>query len=112
MVYHTGRPATYPVAMYYLDGQEIVKFSDRNAYRLPDYFRIDLSLNLEGNLKVRKHIHSYWMINIYNLTSRQNAYSVYFKSERNKINGYKLSIFGTSIVTISWNYKFGNYASE
>jgi hypothetical protein len=32
---------------------------------------------------------------------------------RTKTNaGYKLSIFGRPIATLSWNYKFGNYASD
>jgi len=95
-----------------MNDQEVVNFSARNAYRLPDYFRADLSINLEGNLRSRKPIHSYWMINFYNLTGRKNAYSVYFRSEDGRINGYKLSVFGTSIITLSWNFKFGNYASE
>jgi len=112
LVYSTGRPVTYPVSIYYLNGQQYVNYSSRNKYRIPDYFRIDLSANLEGNLKVRKKIHSYWMLNVYNLTGRRNAYSVYFKTEEGKINGYKMSIFGTRIVTLSWIFKLGNYASE
>jgi hypothetical protein len=112
LVYNTGRPVTYPVSVYYLNGQQYVYYSSRNKYRIPDYFRIDLSMNLEGNLKVRKRIHSYWMLNIYNLTGRRNAYSVYFKTEEGKINGYKMSIFGTRIITLSWIFKLGNYASE
>ena len=112
MIYNTGRPVTYPVSVYYINDQEILNYSSRNKYRIPDYFRIDFSFNLEGNLKSKKVIHSFWMLNIYNLTGRKNAYSVYFKSEGGKINGYKMSIFGTQIVTLSWNYKFGNYASE
>ena len=112
MVYQTGRPVTYPVSSYTLNGQQVVNYSDRNAYRLPDYFRIDLSVNLEGNLKSKKNIHSYWMINIYNLTGRRNAYSVYYRSEEGQINSYRISIFGTAIVSLSWNFKFGNYASD
>ncbi len=112
VVYNTGRPVTYPVSSYYLRGQEIVNYSQRNAHRLPDYFRIDLSLNLEGNLKARKNLHSYWMVNIYNLTGRKNAYSVYYRSEEGRLNSYRLAIFGTAIVSISWNFKFGNYASQ
>ena len=112
VIYSTGRPVTYPVSSYYLRGQEIVSYSQRNSYRLPDYFRIDLSVNLEGNLKARKNIHSYWMVNIYNLTGRKNAYSVYFRSEEGQLNSYRLSIFGTAIVSLSWNFKFGNYASQ
>jgi hypothetical protein len=112
MVYQTGRPVTYPVSSYFLNGQQVINYSDRNAYRLPDYFRIDLSVNLEGNLKSKKNIHSYWMINIYNLTGRRNAYSVYYRSEEGTINSYRISIFGTTVVSLSWNFKFGNYASD
>jgi hypothetical protein len=52
------------------------------------------------------------MLNVYNLTGRRNAYSIYFRSEDGGINAYKMSIFGTPIVTLSWNFKLGNYASE
>lgn len=112
MVYTTGRPVTYPISIYYMDGMQFVDYADRNSYRIPDYFRLDLSVNLEGNLKERKLFHSYWMLNFYNVTGRQNAYSVYFQNHNGVINGYKLSIFGQMVVTLSWNFKLGNYASE
>ena len=111
IVYSTGRPVTYPVSSYYLGGEEIINFSDRNAYRLPDYFRIDLSVNIEGNLRAKKNIHSFWMLNIYNLTGRRNAYTIFYRSEEGMLNSYRMSIFGTPIVSLSWNFKFGNYAS-
>jgi len=110
--YMTGRPITYPISIYYQNGGEYLDFSDRNKYRIPDYFRMDLSINLEGNLKKQKTAHSFWMLSVYNLTGRNNAYSVYFKNEEGTINGYKLSIFGRPIITLSWNFKFGNYATE
>jgi hypothetical protein len=91
---------------------QLVDYSDRNAYRIPDYFRFDLSVNLEGNLREKKPFHSFWMLNFYNLTGRRNAYSVYFQNESGVIRGYKLSIFGRPVVTLSWNFKLGNYASE
>jgi len=112
VVYMTGRPATYPISIYYVEGMQYIDYSDRNAYRIPDYFRWDISINLEGNLKERKLFHSFWMLNFYNVTGRQNAYSVYFQNEDGIVNGYKLSIFGRMIVTLSWNFKLGNYASE
>ena len=110
--YISGRPVTYPISIYYQNGSEYLDYSNRNQYRIPDYFRMDLSVNLEGNLKKRKLAHSFWMLSIYNLTGRKNAYSVYFKNESGNINGYKLSIFGRPVITLSWNFKFGNYASE
>ncbi|MFC2116591.1 TonB-dependent receptor, partial [Bacteroidota bacterium] len=112
MVYNTGRPVTYPISIYYIDRIQHIKYSERNKYRIPDYFRLDLSLNLEGNLKRKKLAHSFWMLNFYNLSGRKNAYSVYFRNEDGAMKGYKLSIFGQPVITLSWNFKFGNYASE
>jgi len=112
LVYTTGRPVTYPISIYYLDGMQFVDYASRNSYRIPDYFRVDFSVNLEGNLKERKLFHSYWMLNFYNATGRKNAYSVYFQNDEGTINGYKLSIFGQMVATLSWNFKLGNYASE
>ncbi|MCK4922228.1 MAG: TonB-dependent receptor [Bacteroidales bacterium] len=112
VVYSSGRPVTLPVSIYYSQGQQLLLYSDRNQYRIPDYFRVDLSINLEGNLKFQKFGHSYWMFNVYNLTGRTNAYSVFYKAENGKINGYKLSIFARPIVTLSWHLKLGNYSND
>lgn len=111
-LYKTGRPITYPQAIYYIDEKEIIDYSDRNAYRIPDYFRIDASVSLEGNLKKDKKVHSLWMLSVYNVTGRDNAYSVFFKMENGKINGYKYSVVGVPIVTLKWIFKLGNYATE
>jgi len=111
-VYTTGRPVTLPIAAYYSEGEPLLHFSERNQYRLPDYIRLDLSLNIEGNLKRNKLAHSFWMLNVYNVLGRKNAYSVYYEEVGGKLRGYKLSIFARPIFTISWNYKFGNYLTD
>ncbi len=112
MAYSTGRPITLPNGAYYLEGKPFVDYSARNEYRLPDYFRMDISFSIEGNLRQRKLFHSFWMLNIYNLTGRNNVYSVYFRSEEGLLKGYQYSIIGRTIVTVSWNLKLGNYASD
>lgn len=112
VVYSTGRPVTLPIAAYFSEGEKYLLYSDRNQYRLPDYFRVDFSVNLEGNLKYKKMAHSYWMLNIYNATGRHNAYSVFYEVEDGQVLGYQLSIFAQPIVTLSWNFKFGNYNAE
>jgi len=104
--YSTGRPITLPLAKYDVDGTSRLFYSDRNQYRIPDYFRIDFGINFEGNHKVRKFAHSSWNLSVYNLTGRRNAYSVYFTSENGVVKGYKLSIFGSAIPTITYNFKF------
>ena len=112
IVYTTGRPVTLPIAAYRSEDGQYLLYSDRNEYRLPDYFRIDLSVNLEGNLKFKKVAHSYWMLNVYNATGRHNAYSVFYEVDNGQVLGYQLSIFAQPIVTLSWNFKFGNYNAE
>lgn len=106
MVYSTGRPITLPIALYNLGGAQRVYYSDRNQYRVPDYFRTDLSVNIDGNHKIKKLAHSFWSFGVYNLTARKNVYSIYFTEENGTIKGYKLSIFGTAIPFISYNFRF------
>jgi len=105
-VYSTGRPITLPTAIYDLGGGERVYYSERNAYRIPDYFRTDLSINIEGNHKIKKFKHSSWSIGVYNLTGQKNPYSIYFTEENGVIKGYKLSIFGSPVPSITYNFKF------
>ena len=90
----------------------MLHFSKRNEYRIPDYARLDLSINLEGSLFRKKVIHSYWTLNLYNVLGRKNAYSVYYSALYGKVHGNKLSIFGVPILSLSWNYKFGNFLND
>jgi hypothetical protein len=106
VVYSTGRPITLPIAIFYSNGAPRLLYSDRNAYRIPDYFRSDISVNLDGNYKVKQRIHNSWSFGIYNLTARKNVYSAFFVTENGKVKGYQLSIFGTAIPFISYNFRF------
>ncbi|HYW96072.1 MAG TPA: TonB-dependent receptor, partial [Bacteroidales bacterium] len=106
VVYSTGRPITYPVARYRFRNGTFLNYSRRNEYRVDDYFRWDISLNLDGNLKVNQFLHSYWSLSVYNITGRNNIYSVYFISKENSTQGYKMSIFAEPIVTLSYNFRF------
>lgn len=105
-VYSTGRPITLPIGKYQYAGSQRVLYSDRNAYRIPDYFRTDFSMNFEGNHKVKQLTHNSWTVGVYNLTGRKNAYSTYFTAERGAINGYKLSIFASALPFINYNIRF------
>jgi hypothetical protein len=106
VTYSTGRPITLPIGRYYYSGSQRALYSDRNAYRIPDYFRSDFSMNIDGNHKVHQFWHNSWTIGVYNLTGRKNPYSVYYTSENGVVNGYKLSIFGSAIPFINLNIRF------
>jgi len=105
-VYSTGRPITLPIAIFMQAGSQRVYYSDRNQYRIPDYIRADLSVNIEGNHKIKKLAHSSWSVGVYNMLARQNPYSVFFQQENGVIKGYQLSIFGTAIPFVTYNFKF------
>jgi len=104
--YSTGRPITLPIGVYQYAGSLRALYSDRNAYRIPDYFRTDFAMNIDGNHKVHQKTHNSWSIGVYNLTGRKNPYSVYYVSQDGVINGYKLSIFGSAIPYANFNIRF------
>ncbi len=104
--YSTGRPITLPVGVFYFGNAQRTLYADRNAYRIPNYFRTDFSMNIDGNHKVHQKTHNSWTIGVYNLTGRKNPYSVYYVSENGIINGYKLSIFGSAIPFVNYNISF------
>ncbi len=110
--YQTGRPITYPLSIYYINNVPVVNYSSRNEFRIPDYFRLDISVAIEGNLKRNKLFHSSWVLGLYNLTGRNNPLSIYFKLEEGKIKGYKYAVIGSPIFTATWVFKLGNYAAN
>lgn len=104
--YSTGRPITLPTAKYDYAGGEFVYYSGRNQYRIPDFFRMDFSVNIEPSHHLTLLTHSTISVGVYNLTGRKNAYSVYYIVEDGKLNGYKMAIFGSPIPYVSYNIKF------
>lgn len=102
----TGRPITYPVATYHISDKILVHYSDRNKYRIPDYSRLDLSFKVSGNLRSRRIAHPNWTFSVYNLLGRQNVYSIYFKKEGELVKGYKLSVFGKAIPSVTFSFDF------
>lgn len=108
MDYSTGRPTTVPAGQYYNQklGTTQVFYTDRNSYRVPDYFRMDLSFNVEASHHLTLDTHSSISFGFYNLTGRKNVYSIYYVVENKKIQGYKMSIFGAPIPFVTYNIKF------
>jgi hypothetical protein len=104
--YSTGRPITLPIGTFYYAGSARTLYAGRNEYRIPDYFRMDFSMNIQGNHKVHQLTHNSWTFGVYNITGRKNPYSVYYVSEGGVVNGYKLSIFGSAIPFVNFNIFF------
>jgi len=102
--YSSGAPVTLPVSKMQIDGYYYMIYSERNEYRLPYYLRWDLSLSIRGSLKKNKKVKGLLIFSIYNVLGRNNVYSIFYENQDNKIYGYKLSIFGNPIPTITYRF--------
>jgi len=100
--YSTGRPVTMPIGHYYYGGGWRLAYTMRNTHRIPDYFRLDLALNIDPGHYLRQFSHMSVTLGVYNVTGRRNAYSVFFEGEKS----YMLSIFACPIPYINLNLKF------
>lgn len=104
--YATGRPVTVPVGRYWHNGGMKLVYSERNGYRIPDYFRLDLALIIEPSHYLKQLTHLSFTIGCYNVTGRRNPYSVYYTSDGQNVQGHMLSVFATQIPYVNFNLKF------
>ena len=105
--YSTGRPVTVPTGMYYYGGTYRMAYSERNAYRIPDYFRTDVAFNIDPGHYLKAIAHTVITIGVYNVTGRKNPYSVFFKTTPYGLaQGYMLSVFATQIPYVNLNILF------
>lgn len=113
-IYATGNTMTIPVGFYFFNGSLITEYSDRNAYRLPPYHRLDLSLT--WNIAKRKHFDTSLSLSIYNVYNRKNPFYIFYETQTEfdtniipphiefNTTAYQISLFPI-IPTITWNFK-------
>ena len=104
--YSTGRPVTIPVGTYFYGGKWRMAYTDRNAFRIPDYFRTDVAFNIDPGHYLKAAFHTTITVGVYNVTGRKNPYSVFFKNTYGISQGYMLSVFATQIPYINLNILF------
>jgi len=105
-IYYTGDAVTFPSGQYVIDGNTVPLYTERNGYRMPNYHRLDVSATLMG--KQNRRFHSSWNFSLYNVYSRENAYSISFREKENYpgVNeAVQFSLFSI-IPSVTWNFKF------
>ncbi len=106
-IYNTGRPITAPIGNYIVGGVVVSNFSDRNVFRLPDYHRLDIGYTFRVNRRKSARYQSELTFSFYNFYARKNAFSIFYRQETGSIiNALKLSVIGTIIPSISYNFSF------
>jgi hypothetical protein len=105
-VYNTGNAVTFPTGKYSIDNQVFFSYTDRNAYRMPAYHRLDIGATYTKKRSDRRE--SSWSFSLYNAYGRQNAYSIDFEEDPNdasKTQAVKTSLFRW-VPSITYNFKF------
>jgi hypothetical protein len=51
--------------------------TERNGFRLPDFHHLDFSATLNPKKNANRRFKGQWVFSIYNVYSRQNAFSIY-----------------------------------
>jgi len=105
-VYSTGNAVTFPTGKYAFGEQTIYQYANRNANRMPDYHRLDLSVTYEN--KNKKNNVGSWNFSLYNVYGRENAYRISFQDD--PLDNSKTQIIQTALFrwvpSITYNFKF------
>ncbi len=92
-LYSTGAPYTAPLGRYVLNlldstwERSYLQVSDKNAYRLPDYRRLDLSI--AWKIRFGNHVESNLTLGLFNALNHENILErTYTPKEVSEINGW------------------------
>lgn len=111
-VYGTGQATTVPIGRYFIEGQVVNQYGDRNDFRLNSYHRMDISATYVMKSKERgDKRYSDLTMSIYNLYNRQNPYFIFYDIDGSvgqgdlEVNAKQASLFPI-LPSITWNFKF------
>jgi hypothetical protein len=121
-VYATGNSITLPASKYFVEGDLLVEYADRNSYRMAPYHRADISATWYGKKykefknietgemeQVPKKFTSNWNFSVFNLYNRKNPYFIYFDNTGNLTQGtldvaaIQVSLFPV-LPSVTWNF--------
>jgi hypothetical protein len=114
-VYGTGNAISLPTSRYIIEGTIVSDYGPRNAYRMPAYHRLDISITWTGKQKHmfnnRVPYQNSWNLSVYNVYNRHNPYFIFFDNEGSiqegnlKVTAKQVSLFPI-LPSVTWNFKF------
>lgn len=114
-VYGTGNAISLPISRYIIEGTIVSDYGPRNAYRMPSYHRLDLSVTWTGKQKNmfnnKLPYQNSWNFSVYNVYNRKNPYFIFFDNEGSvqegnlKVTAKQVSLFPI-LPSVTWNFKF------
>ena len=105
-VYSTGRPYTSPVSFYKSGFNIYPVYTDRNNARISDYHRLDVSWTITNPSMKQQRWESSWIVTVYNLYGRKNAFSYFYNPALSSFKPFKVSVFPFPLFSLTYNFKF------
>ncbi|AEI52205.1 TonB-dependent receptor [Runella slithyformis] len=105
-IFYTGDAVTFPSGKYEVAGNTAFYYTERNASRMPNYHRLDVSATYENPRKGRYQ--TSWNFSLYNAYGRQNAYTINFEDDENdpsRTRAVQTSLFRW-VPSVTYNFKF------
>lgn len=105
-IYATGQPVTLPEARYWFFNELVPVYTERNGYRMADYHRMDVSLNIKLG-KMNRRFKNELNISVYNAYARKNPWALNYRLQPIGGQQYLEMTYLFSIVpSITWNFSF------
>jgi hypothetical protein len=105
-VYYTGNAVTFPSGKYEFEGNWINYYTERNAYRMPDYHRMDVGLTWQ--ISKKRRYESSLNFSVYNVYGQKNAYTITFETDEDdasRSHAIKTILFRW-VPSFTYNFKF------
>ncbi len=104
--YASGSRLNLPRSWFVIDNKVILEYSNYNAFKMPDYHRLDVAVNYK--LKPIKNIKSELNLAVYNIYNRANPFSIYFSTKSENENSFdfkiKMAYLLPILPSISWTF--------
>ncbi len=104
--FQTGRPITQPNGRLTFDENSFITYSDRNAFRIPNTHRADISFTYTPTGNPKTNWQGSWNFGVYNVYGRKNAFSVNSVFDSNQLETSQISFIAAPIPFVSYNFKF------
>ncbi|MEQ9402348.1 MAG: TonB-dependent receptor [Cyclobacteriaceae bacterium] len=105
-MYQSGRPITLPEGRI----NNLIIYSERNAFRLPPNHRLDLSMTILPKPDTNKRVRGEWVFSVLNFYGKKNTFSYFITKKGERVEDpytlKKISILGSIIPSFSYNMKF------
>ncbi|MEM6804356.1 MAG: carboxypeptidase-like regulatory domain-containing protein [Bacteroidota bacterium] len=106
-LFRSGRPVSAPEGVFPLYPSLLVPtFTERNTLRIPDYHRLDFSYTFDDGLVNKRRFKTDLTFSVYNAYGRKNPFSVFFRREGLEYRAFTLSVLGTILPFVSYNFRF------